>query len=170
MLGRLRQKGVRDSANPRASPGETPEPEDADLVATLVQEAFEENQVRVGATAYLGYQEMQHPGRARYAQVRMAGVIEEFAPRTPDPDGGRVYRRLMTSLRAAQADNRRSSRTSPACRQQTTARTARDARPPYRPGSGDYTPRPRLRQVSDALCAQTKIVVRDALPTPSLVV
>ena len=29
-------------------PGGTPEPEDADLVATLVREAFEENQVRVG--------------------------------------------------------------------------------------------------------------------------
>ena len=86
----------------RASPGGTPEPEDGgDLVATLVREAFEENQVRVGATAYLGYQEVDRPGRARYAQVRMAGVIEEFAPRAPDPDGGRVYRRLMTSLEAA---------------------------------------------------------------------
>jgi 8-oxo-dGTP diphosphatase len=67
---------------------------------TLVREAFEENQVRVGATAYLGYQEVQRPGRARYAQVRMAGVIEEFAAQAPDPDGGRIYRRLMTSLEA----------------------------------------------------------------------
>jgi 8-oxo-dGTP diphosphatase len=92
---------VRESRNPRASPGGTPEPEDADLVATLVREAFEENQVRVGATAYLGYQEVHRPGRARYAQVRMAGVIEEFAARAPDPDGGRIYRRLMTSLDAA---------------------------------------------------------------------
>jgi hypothetical protein len=66
-----------------------------------MREAFEENQVRVGATAYLGYQEVHRPGRARYAQVRMAGMIEEFAPRAPDPDGGRVYRRLMTSLEAA---------------------------------------------------------------------
>ena len=39
------------------------------------REAFEENQVRVGATAYLGYQEVLRPGRARYAQVRMAGVF-----------------------------------------------------------------------------------------------
>ena len=31
----------------------------------------------------------------------MAGVIEEFAARAPDPDGGRIYRRLMTSLEAA---------------------------------------------------------------------
>lgn len=36
-------------------PGGTPELEDADLAATLMREAFEENQVRVGATAYLGY-------------------------------------------------------------------------------------------------------------------
>ena len=67
---------VQDSANSRASPGGTPEPEDdGDLVATLVREAFEENQVRVGATAYLGYQEVHQPGRARYAQVRMAGMF-----------------------------------------------------------------------------------------------
>jgi 8-oxo-dGTP diphosphatase len=31
----------------------------------------------------------------------MTGVIHEFAPRAPDPDGGRVYRRLMTSLEEA---------------------------------------------------------------------
>jgi 8-oxo-dGTP diphosphatase len=83
-------------------PGGMPEPEDGgDLVATLVREACEENQVRVGVTAYLGYQEVHRPDRSRYAQVRMAGMIEEFAPRAPDPDGGCVYRRLMTSLEAA---------------------------------------------------------------------
>lgn len=53
---------VQDSPNPRASPGGTPEAWDADLTATLVREAFEENQVRVGATAYLGYQEVHQPG------------------------------------------------------------------------------------------------------------
>lgn len=71
------------------------------MTATLVREAFEENQVRIGASAYLGYQEVRRPGRSPYAQARMAGVIEEFAPRGPDPDGGRIYRRLMTSLAAA---------------------------------------------------------------------
>ncbi len=85
---------VRDSANLRVSPGGTPGAWDADLTATLVRDAFEENRVRLGATAYLGYQEVHRPGRAPYAQVRMAGVIEEFAPRAPDPDGGRTYRRL----------------------------------------------------------------------------
>jgi 8-oxo-dGTP diphosphatase len=82
-------------------PGGTPEAWDVDLTATLVREAFEENQVCVGATAYLGYQEVRRPGRPPYAQVRMTGVIDEFAPRAPDPDGGRVYRRLMTSLEEA---------------------------------------------------------------------
>jgi 8-oxo-dGTP pyrophosphatase MutT (NUDIX family) len=66
---------VQDDEGVFNLPGGTPEPEDADLVATLVREAFEENQVRVGATAYLGYQEVHRPGRAPYAQVRMAGVF-----------------------------------------------------------------------------------------------
>ncbi len=92
---------VQDDDGVLNLPGGTPEPEDGgDLAATLVREAFEESQVRVGATAYLGYQEVHRPGRAPYAQVRMAGVIEEFAVRAPDPDGGRIYRRLMTSLEA----------------------------------------------------------------------
>jgi 8-oxo-dGTP diphosphatase len=82
-------------------PGGTPEAWDVDLTATVVREAFEENQVCVGATAYLGYQEVRRPGRSPYAQVRMTGIIDEFAPRAPDPDGGRVYRRLMTSLEEA---------------------------------------------------------------------
>jgi 8-oxo-dGTP diphosphatase len=94
---------VQDSANPRASPGGTPEDWDADLTATLEREAFEENQMRVGETAYLGYQEVHRAGRPAYAQVRMAGVIGAFEPRAPDPDRGRVYRRLMTSLEAAPA-------------------------------------------------------------------
>jgi 8-oxo-dGTP diphosphatase len=92
---------VQDDEGAFNLPGGRPEPEDADIAATLVREAFEENQVRVGATAYLGYQEVSRPGRVSYAQVRMAGVIKEFAPRAPDPDRGRVYRRLMTSLGAA---------------------------------------------------------------------
>jgi hypothetical protein len=92
---------MQDFTNPRASPGGTPELYDAGLGATLVREAFEESQVRVEATVYLGYQEVHRPGHAPYAQVRMAGVIGAFAPRGPDPDGGRIYRRLMTSLEAA---------------------------------------------------------------------
>lgn len=87
-------------------PGGSPEPEDggldlAGLEATLVREAFEENQVLVSGSVYLGYQEVHRPGRAPYAQVRMAGLIDSFEARRPDPDGGRTYRRLMTSLAEA---------------------------------------------------------------------
>ncbi|HTU04619.1 MAG TPA: hypothetical protein VMG13_03610 [Trebonia sp.] len=54
---------MRDSATPRASPGGSPEPYDADLYATLAREAFEENTVRIGpSAAYLGYQEVRQPG------------------------------------------------------------------------------------------------------------
>jgi 8-oxo-dGTP diphosphatase len=84
-------------------PGGSPEPQDADMSATLEREAFEENQVRIGAAAYLGYQLVLMPGLEPFAQVRMAGVITEFTPRAPDADGGRLYRRLMTSLASAPA-------------------------------------------------------------------
>jgi 8-oxo-dGTP diphosphatase len=93
---------VQDSANPRASPGGTSEPFDADRDATLAREAFEENTVRIAPSpAYLGYQEVRQPGRPVIAQVRMAGIITEFAARAPDPDNGRLNRRYMTSLAAA---------------------------------------------------------------------
>src|SRR5262249_37324720 len=82
-------------------PGGSPEESDTGMAGTLVREAFEESQVRVGSTAYLGYQEVRCRDRMPFAQVRMAGVIEAFEPRAPDPDGGRLFRRLMTSLRDA---------------------------------------------------------------------
>jgi NUDIX domain len=82
---------VQDDRGAFDLPGGKPEVRDADVTATLVREAFEESQVRIGATAYLGYQEVRLPGRVSYAQVRMAGVIEEFAPRAPDPDSARIY-------------------------------------------------------------------------------
>jgi hypothetical protein len=91
----------QESANLRASPGGTPEPFDADLVDTLVRKAFEENQVVVSDAVYLGYQEVHRPRRAPYTQVRMVGLIGAFEERQPDPDGGRMYRRLMTSLAEA---------------------------------------------------------------------
>jgi 8-oxo-dGTP diphosphatase len=85
-------------------PGGTPEPGDVGQAATLAREAFEENQVRIGpSTAYLGYQLVAQDGREPYAQVRLAGIITEFAARAPDADGGQVYRRRMTSLGAAPA-------------------------------------------------------------------
>jgi 8-oxo-dGTP diphosphatase len=83
-------------------PGGTPEAwDEGSIEATLVREAFEENQVVVTEAAYLGYQEVHRPGKSPYAQVRMAGLIASFEQRRPDPDGGRIYRRLMTSLAEA---------------------------------------------------------------------
>jgi 8-oxo-dGTP diphosphatase len=76
-------------------PGGSPEPVDADLSATLAREATEESQVVVAQIAYLGYQEVLRPGWTPYAQVRMAGLISGFGSRRPDPDGGRLLRRLM---------------------------------------------------------------------------
>lgn len=94
---------VQDDEGAMNLPGGTPEEWDEDQIATLIREIWEESQVRIqlGTIAYLGYQKVVRPERAPYAQVRMAGVIAEFAPRAPDPDGGRIYRRLMTSLALA---------------------------------------------------------------------
>jgi len=62
-------------------PGGHPEPGE-DQYTTLAREAFEENQVRIGVgTTYLGYQEVTEPGRRPYAQVRLAGIVAQFAPR-----------------------------------------------------------------------------------------
>jgi 8-oxo-dGTP diphosphatase len=76
-------------------PGGSPELADADFFAVLAREAMEESQVAVAEAAYLGYQEVHEPGRAPFAQVRMAGLIGGFGMRRPDPDGGRLLRRLM---------------------------------------------------------------------------
>lgn len=68
---------VQDDDGTRNLPGGTPEVWDADLAATLVREA------------------------ANWTSAALVCPVEEFAPRAPDPDGGRTYRRLMTSLEAA---------------------------------------------------------------------
>jgi 8-oxo-dGTP diphosphatase len=92
---------VQDDEGAFNLPGGTPEPYDSDLVATLAREAEEENQVRIDDAIYLGYQEVHRPGRVPYAQVRMTALIAGFDPRRPDPDGGRMYRRLMCPLEDA---------------------------------------------------------------------
>jgi 8-oxo-dGTP pyrophosphatase MutT (NUDIX family) len=84
-------------------PGGTPEVFDADMTATLAREAMEESQVLVTKAAYLGYQEVRRGAEPPFAQVRMAGLIDRFEPRAPDPDGGRLFRRFMSSLDDAPA-------------------------------------------------------------------
>jgi hypothetical protein len=100
---------MKDFADPRASSGGTPEPEDADPVAALVREAFEENQVRVSAATYLGYQEVHLPGQSRTRKCRRR-LIEQFAGRASDPNGGAfrscgvvMRRRLSACIRACSA-------------------------------------------------------------------
>jgi hypothetical protein len=79
--------------------------QDRDWTAILVRECSEESQVPLipGSISYLGPQVVTgDPGiPASYMQVRLFAVFEEFAARAPDPDGGRIYQRLMTSLEAA---------------------------------------------------------------------
>ncbi|MFC7721090.1 NUDIX domain-containing protein [Nonomuraea recticatena] len=93
---------IQDVEGVMGLPGGRPEPGDQDAAATFVREALEENQVRVGRVAYLGYQEVHECGREPYAQVRMVGVIDAFEPPLPDPDGaGHTCRRLMVPLQDA---------------------------------------------------------------------
>jgi ADP-ribose pyrophosphatase YjhB (NUDIX family) len=89
---------VQEHGGTFSLPGGGPEPDDADLSASLRREAMEESQVVVTETAYLGYQEVRRPGCTPYAQVRMAGLIAMFRRRRPDADGGRLLRRLMCPL------------------------------------------------------------------------
>ncbi|MGH3692553.1 MAG: hypothetical protein ACRDRX_00860 [Pseudonocardiaceae bacterium] len=49
---------------------------------------------------YFGYELVQRAGRPQ-ALVRTVGRIGEFHPRHPDPDSGRLFRRLMTSFAQA---------------------------------------------------------------------
>lgn len=91
---------VQDTGARFNLPGGSPEPGDADLAATVVREAMEESQVVVADVVYLGYERVQRAGRP-HALVRTVGRIGGFQPRHPDPDGGRLFRRLMTSLAEA---------------------------------------------------------------------
>jgi 8-oxo-dGTP pyrophosphatase MutT (NUDIX family) len=91
---------VQDTGTRFNLPGGSPEHDDADLAATVAREAMEESQVTVTDVVYLGYEQVHRAGRL-HALVRTVGRIGEFHPRHPDPDGGRLFRRLMTSLRDA---------------------------------------------------------------------
>lgn len=84
-------------------PGGTPEPRDADEVATLVREVREEVQVEIAEPVYLGYQEVRRRGQEPYAQLRMAARATEFCPRAMDPDKERIHVRHRCSVPEALA-------------------------------------------------------------------
>jgi len=95
--GRVLVQGTPEGFN---LPGGSPELCDEDAVATLAREALEESQVLVDDAVLLGYEEVLRNGDA-VALVRMAGRIRRFEARHPDPDGGRLLERRMTSLDTA---------------------------------------------------------------------
>jgi 8-oxo-dGTP diphosphatase len=94
---------VQEHAGSFSLPGGSPEPQDPDLLGTLAREALEESQVAVSGAAYLGFEQAYGTGRELFAQVRMVGRIGRFAPRRPDPDGGRLFARWMLPLSEAPA-------------------------------------------------------------------
>jgi len=98
LLDRYGRVLVQDTGLGFNLPGGSPEPGDADAVATLARESSEESQVGVGSAVLLGFEEMRAPGCEPVALARMVGRISWFGPRRPDPDGGRLLGRRMTSL------------------------------------------------------------------------
>ena len=82
-------------------PGGTPEVYDADMPATLAREGMEESQVVVDDPVLLGFEESHAPDGTAVAMVRFAARITQFQPRRPDPDGGRLLGRRMTSVARA---------------------------------------------------------------------
>ncbi|MHB1594849.1 MAG: NUDIX hydrolase [Streptosporangiaceae bacterium] len=93
-----------DNAGVFNLPGGTPEARDHGVLdATLAREAVEEVQAVIRDPVYLGYQQVREPGTAPYAQVRMTALIGSLGPRRPDPDGGRMYRRLLAPVGDAPA-------------------------------------------------------------------
>ena len=78
--------------------GGTPEDFDKSKEETLRRELFEEVNVTIEKPIMLGYQEVdEENGRAPYAQVRMAAIIDNIGPSRPDPDNGKTYDRILTS-------------------------------------------------------------------------
>ncbi|WP_231493905.1 NUDIX hydrolase [Nocardiopsis sp. CNT312] len=90
---------LRDPTGTWNLPGGTPETEDGgDPLATLEREVWEEVQVRLAGPVYLGYQTVHMPGRAPYAQLRMAACLTAAGERAPDPDHGRIHVRHRCGL------------------------------------------------------------------------
>lgn len=88
---------VQDDKGRHNLPGGTPEEEDADLVATLRRECHEESQLVLADWEPVGYQVVTESGRAPYAQVRYAALLERADPIAPDACTGRAYGRVLAS-------------------------------------------------------------------------
>lgn len=88
---------VQDDTGHFNLPGGTPEDHDADLVATLQRECYEESQLVLKDWAPVGYQVVREAGQAPYAQVRYAALLERADPVAVDPCTGRAYGRALVS-------------------------------------------------------------------------
>jgi 8-oxo-dGTP pyrophosphatase MutT (NUDIX family) len=86
-------------------PGGRPEPSDADIVATLRREVWEEITAEITDPHYLGYQRVDHHDRQpAFAQVRLIARLTRLHHAAPDPDTGLIKTRLaVTPHRAALA-------------------------------------------------------------------
>ncbi|MGW2082481.1 NUDIX domain-containing protein [Streptomyces sp. NPDC001939] len=94
---------VQDDAGRANLPGGTPEADDADLVATLKREVYEESQLVLSDWAPLGYQLVREDGHDPYVQVRFAALLGHADPVATDPCTGRAYGRALVSPHDAAA-------------------------------------------------------------------
>jgi 8-oxo-dGTP pyrophosphatase MutT (NUDIX family) len=86
---------VQDDAGRYNLPGGTPESVDADLVATLRRECYEESQLVLEDWRPVGYQLVSED--TAYVQCRYAALLKHADPRTEDPCTGRSYGRALVS-------------------------------------------------------------------------
>ena len=79
--------------------GGKPETFDKDKIDTLRRECLEEiNTTLTDQIQVVGYQLVNEGnGIPPYAQMRMVAVIDKIGEKKPDPDGGKIYDRLLTT-------------------------------------------------------------------------
>lgn len=85
---------IRVDGAKHSLPGGRPEPGESAYSDIIRRETLEEVTVEIDEPLYLGYQCVDD-GITPYAQVRMASRITTVHPPAPDPDNGRLYRRLL---------------------------------------------------------------------------
>lgn len=79
--------------------GGKPERTDNGKIGTLRRECLEEiNTTLTDKIQIVGYQLVNEGnGIPPYAQMRMVAIIDKIGEKKPDPDGGKIYDRLLTT-------------------------------------------------------------------------
>ena len=90
---------IRNNKKMYSLSGGTPEPYDKTLIDTLKRELIEEVNTTIKDDIYLvGYQLVnENNGKPKYAQLRMAALIDKIGVKQPDPDTGETYDRVLVS-------------------------------------------------------------------------